>query len=133
MKKIFLLTILISLAWGQTKNCQLDGYKLRRTIEYEWVEGKQLYLWECTINLDHKYWYVENPATPNSGITAQQVEDMYDPLIESLKDTRTEEQIRRDDEDLREWVKEMKKTRKGTIILWLVRVGIIYFFYWLTS
>tara|TARA_Y100001970_G_C13642626_1_gene559614 strand:+ start:242 stop:538 length:297 start_codon:yes stop_codon:yes gene_type:complete len=78
--------------------------------------------------------YQEQPQQQSQQQTQQQrVLPNYDPLIDAMKDKRTEEQKRKDEEEVQQWVAEMKKTRKGTITLYITRAAIIYFLYYIAT
>ena len=75
MKKLFLISILVSLAWGQYFDvkpqkelyCQIDGFELSKKGDSKYIDGKQVYLWECK-NYGHKYWLADKAATPRPTI-----------------------------------------------------------------
>jgi len=116
MKKLFLITILVSLAWGQT--CPYDGSGIRyRTGETKSSrDGYISYEWICEGNTvgsnRHKIWseekiqsptgadnsYQQQPQQQRQQSNEQAVKDAFAPLTEPYIDNRTQEEKRRDEE-----------------------------------
>tara|TARA_Y100000031_G_scaffold131219_1_gene151407 strand:+ start:276 stop:788 length:513 start_codon:yes stop_codon:yes gene_type:complete len=120
MKKIFIIAIIFSLAWSQT--CPYDGSGIRyRTGETKSSrDGYISYEWICEGNTvgsnRHKIWSEEKIQSPTGADNSyqqqpqqpqqQQVLPDYSPVIEAMKDKRTDEQKRKDAEDLEKKRKE---------------------------
>lgn len=144
MKKLVIVSILASVAWGQV--CSVDGLQMKQvgTDARPDGNGNNAYLFECDPtypNPKHQRWIVvqkQNSYQPQQQQYQQQTQQQqvlpnYDPLIDAAKDKRTEEQKRKDEEELQQWVAEMKKTRKGRITLYITQAVIIYFIYYMVT
>ena len=113
MKKLFLISILVSLAWGQT--CPYDGSGVRyRTGNFKTPnDGYISYEWLCEDN-QHKNWSEEkipNPVGADNDNNykqqpqqaqqpqQQQVLPDYSPVIDAMKDKRTPEERKKQEEE----------------------------------
>ena len=64
-------------------------------------------------------------SSSSSSITSEQVRAAYDPLIEAI-DNEDGDGLEKGYEEGRQMVAELKKTRSGTIILYIMRAVILY-------
>ncbi len=156
MKKIFIIAILASFVWGQEIKCQYDETSMRKTDDYQYISDKITYKWVCNGFTMHEIWITsenqsnikanqDNTRELQNQVEQQQAQQQpqqqqvlpdYSPIIEAMKDKRTEEQKRKDAEErttLAEDFAFMKKTRSGTIILYIIQAGTIYFLYVLAT
>ena len=141
MKKLLLVIIFSSLAWSQQVQvkCQYDGYSMRNTYDSKNVNGKLTYKWECSSG--HTSWITNERAS--SGITAEQVMEVYKPLTDSLQGeqmtpeerARQQKKIDKQWEEFfaphNEWVDRLKKSDKlsAKVTLFTIRAGILYGIY----
>lgn len=83
MKKLILITILVSLSWGQEVECQYDGSKMMNTYDSKVVNGKLTYKWECP--QQHISWITtENADAMKQSQRQQQVMPNYDPVLKGM-------------------------------------------------
>ena len=141
MKKLVIVAILASVAWSQQVEvkCQYDGYSMRNTYDSKNVNGKLTYKWECSSG--HISWITNERAS--SGITAEQVMEVYKPLTDSLQGEQMtpEERARLTNEyqkkmyasmePIYNWIDRLKKSDKlsAKVTLFTIRAGIIYGIY----
>ena len=115
MKKLLLITTLVSLAWGQV--CSIDGspmVKLSGESPRPAGNGNYAYLFECDPNPPnpkHQRWIVEqkqNSYQPQQqpqqqsqqqSQQQQQVLPDYSPVIDAMKDKRTPEERKKQEEE----------------------------------
>ena len=141
MKKLVIVAILASVAWSQQVEvkCQYDGYSMRNTYDSKNVNGKLTYKWECSSG--HISWITNERAS--SGITAEQVMEVYKPLTDSLQGEQMtpEERARLTNEyqkkmyasmePIYNWIDRLKKSDKlsAKVTLFTIRAGILYGIY----
>ena len=141
MKKLVIVAILASVAWSQQVEvkCQYDGYSMRNTYDSKNVNGKLTYKWECSSG--HISWITNERAS--SGITAEQVMEVYKPLTDSLQGEQmtpeerarlTKEYQKKMDasmEPIYNWIDRLKKSDKlsAKVTLFTIRAGILYGIY----